>query len=221
MPTESLLIITSTKQNELYLLNWYKLLLETSQAKELILLKKITDRIFLGFVSGMLGAIPGRLLNKAEFKLGLTDSRYEEMAAMLFVNKRDISKPIGKNIGRIANSLINSVVGVTTTYVLSKTGRDYAVLKGMGVTSLAWLGIYGLSTQAKVRKSKKSGVALLSYLDHIIFGATTAALISKLGEDSIFPKRQHEFNQVSNIAQKAIPFNYGIVKENEEPFVLQ
>ncbi|WP_425800402.1 hypothetical protein ACHOLT_10580 [Desulfitobacterium sp. Sab5] len=183
-------------------------------------MKKISDRIFLGFVSGMLGAIPGRLLNKTEFKLGLTDSRYEEMAAMLFVNKRDITKPKGKNVGRIANSLLTSVVGVTTTYVLSKTGRDYAALKGIGITSLAWLGIYGLSTQAKVRKSKKPGAALLSYLDHLILGATTATIISKLGDDTVFPRKQQEFNHVENMAQSTIPFNYQIERENEEHFVL-
>ena len=48
---------------------------------------KINDKIFLGTVSGLLGAIPGRLLNKVEFVLGLTDSRYEEMASSFFVKR--------------------------------------------------------------------------------------------------------------------------------------
>lgn len=148
---------------------------------------KINDKIFLGTVCGLLGAIPGRLLNKAEFALGLTDSRYEEMASSLFVKRKHLNKPGSKNLGVIVNSLLASFVGITTTYTLSTTGRDYAFLKGIGITSFTWLGLYGFSTQARIRKSKNPNVALLSYLDHLIFGATTAALVTKLGTDSIFP----------------------------------
>ena len=158
------------------------------------MMQKIKDKIFLGFVAGMIGAMPGRILNKAEFELGITDSRYEEMASMLFVTKRDAHKVKGKSVGTIANSLLTSATGVTTTYVLTKTGRDYAALKGIGISSMAWLGIYGLSTQAKVRKSKKPIAALLSYLDHVIFGATTATLVSMLGDDSLFPSHRENQN---------------------------
>lgn len=181
-------------------------------------MRKIKDRIFLGFIAGMLGAIPGRLLNTIEFELGLTDSRYEEMAAMLFTNRREIHKPKGKNIGRIANSLLTSTIGVTATYVLSKTGRDYAVLKGMGLASLSWLGIYGLSTQAQIRKSKKPGVALLSFLDHLVFGATTATLISKLGDDRLFPAENYQFKPISPDLNKSplIQANFKANKEYSE-----
>lgn len=183
---------------------------------------KIKDSIFLGVVAGMVGAIPGRLLNKMEFKLGLTDSRYEEMAAMPFVNKKDIDKTIGKNVGKIANSLLSSMVGITTTYVLRMTGRDYFLLKGIGVSSLAWLGIYGLSSQARVRKTKKSSVALLSYLDHVIFGITTATVVTKLGDERLFSREienskvnsapsnlfQPQFSQDSSETNEEYGYNY-------------
>ncbi|KLU67853.1 hypothetical protein DEAC_c02600 [Desulfosporosinus acididurans] len=158
-------------------------------------MEKIKDRIFLGFIAGMIGAIPGRLLNKLEFKLGITDSRYEEMASMLFVSRRDAHKIMGNGVGKIANGLLTSANGITTAYVLSKTGRDHAMLKGIGISSMAWLGIYGISTQAQVRKSNKPIAALLSYLDHVIFGATTATLVSTLGADSIFPPHKDRDSQ--------------------------
>ncbi|EGW36325.1 hypothetical protein [Desulfosporosinus sp. OT] len=149
---------------------------------------KIKDRIFLGIVAGMLGSIPGRILNKIEFEFGLTDSRYEQMAASLFVTKKDAHKSKGKVVGKIANSLLANAVGVATTYTLSATGRDYSLLKGIGITSIAWQGIYGISTQAHVRKSKKPLAAMLSYVDHVVFGATTAKLVTTLGDDSLFPR---------------------------------
>jgi multidrug transporter EmrE-like cation transporter len=158
-------------------------------------MKKIQDRVLLGVISGTLAAIPGRILNKIEFEAGLTDSRYEQMAALLFVSKKDVHKQPGKVIGKIANGLLANAVGITTTYTLSTTGRDYAILKGIGVTSLAWLGMYGFGTQAKMRKSKKPLVPLLSYLDHVIFGTTTALLVKTLGDDKLFPDNQIETEQ--------------------------
>lgn len=179
-------------------------------------MRKIKDSILLGFIAGMVGAIPGRLLNKAEFELGLTDSRYEEMASMLFVNKRDIHKAKGKNVGKIANSLLSSMVGISTTCLLRMTGRDYAQLKGIGIASLAWLGIYGLSSQAHVRKSKKPGVALLSYLDHVIFGATTAALVTKLGDDRLFAIENNQFNSISSNSNHHPPLTQESIRVNNE-----
>jgi len=40
-----------------------------------------------------------------------------------------------------------TTTGVATTYTLSATGRDYAVLKGMAIGGLYWFGLYGLSTK--------------------------------------------------------------------------
>ena len=65
-------------------------------------MRKIKDRILLGIVAGILGSVPGRILNKIEFEFGLTDSRYEQMAASLFVTKKDAHKPRGKVVGKIA-----------------------------------------------------------------------------------------------------------------------
>ena len=165
-------------------------------------MQKIKDSILLGVISGLLGAVPGRLLNKAEFALGFTDSRYEEMAAIPFVKKKEINKPIGKNIGKIANGLLTSVVGVSTTYVLKRTGRDHAILKGMGIAGLSWLGLYSLSTQTHIRKSKKPLTALLSFGDHLIFGATTGTLAARLGDDSLFPsKNNNQQNKFLDLAE--------------------
>ncbi len=41
-----------------------------------------------------------------------------------------------------------------------------------------------------MRKSKKPLTALLSFGDHLIFGAVTATLVSKLGDDSLFPSNK-------------------------------
>jgi multidrug transporter EmrE-like cation transporter len=162
-------------------------------------MKKIKDRLLLGVIAGTLASIPGRVLNKIEFEAGLTDSRYEQMAALLLVNKKDAHKNPGKVIGKIVNGLLADAVGIATTYTLSTTGRDYAIFKGIGITSLAWLGMYGFGTKENMRKSKKPLVPLLSYLDHIIFGTTTALLVKTLGDDKLFPDNQTEQTPLARV----------------------
>lgn len=73
-------------------------------------MQKIKDRFLLGIVTGIVASLPGRVMNKIEFELGLTDSRYEQMAASLFVNKKDSHSVQGKIIGKIANGLFQMLL---------------------------------------------------------------------------------------------------------------
>lgn len=149
---------------------------------------KIKDRIVLGILSGIIGSIPGRLLNTIEYDLGIVDSKYGQMAAGLFISKNKVNTPTGKLLGSVANEFLATTTGIAVTYTLSATGRDKAVLKGMGVGSLYWFLLYGLSAPlANTSKSKKPASPLFSLVDHLIFGATASIVTSKFGDDSLFP----------------------------------
>ncbi|MEW6622649.1 MAG: hypothetical protein AB1420_05915 [Bacillota bacterium] len=69
-------------------------------------MKKIKNRILLGVVSGLLGAIPSNILNAVEYNLGLTDRKYEQMAASIFTTQKDSS--IGQLVGALANESLNA-----------------------------------------------------------------------------------------------------------------
>lgn len=56
-------------------------------------MEKIKHRIFLGIVTGLVASIPGRMFNEVEHKLGLTDMKYEEIAASLFTSQNSIHSP--------------------------------------------------------------------------------------------------------------------------------
>lgn len=152
-------------------------------------MRKIRDRILLGVVSGLLGALPADFLNKIQYNLGLTDRKYNEMASSLFTKKN--KSTTGKILGSIANETLNASVGVTTTYTLSATGRDHAILKGVGVGMVYWFGLYGLTSGlGLLPKSKKPLTPLLSFVDHVIGGASIGLIVSKLGDDSLFPDKE-------------------------------
>lgn len=149
---------------------------------------RIKDRILLGVISGLVGAIPGRLLNSIEYDLGYVDSKYGQMAASQFINKKKINTPLGKLLGSAANGILAATTGVAVTYTLSATGRDRAVLKGIGVASLYWVLLYAISTRlGKTAKHIKPASPLLSLVDHLIFGTMSGIISSECGDDSLFP----------------------------------
>lgn len=151
-------------------------------------MRKIKDRIFLGIITGIIAGVPGRLLNAWEHNNGQTDIKYGHMASSLFIPKEKTNTTEGKIIGSITNHINISLTGVLVTYLLSATGRDKAIIKGLGVSSVAWLAIYGLSSRLGVTaKNKKPLSPILSFIDHLTLGGLSGLIVSKLGDDALFP----------------------------------
>lgn len=149
---------------------------------------KIKDRILLGTLAGLVCGTPGRIINAVEYHFGITDVKYGQMAANLFLPKKIINTKEAQLTGCLTNQFGISLMGITVTYLLSATGRDHAVLKGMGVGSLAWTTVYGLTSRIGLTvKSKKSHAPILSFVDHAIFGVMCGLFVAKFGHDSLFP----------------------------------
>ncbi|HHX77838.1 MAG TPA: hypothetical protein GX697_05780 [Firmicutes bacterium] len=127
-------------------------------------------------------------MNAFEYRQGLTEAKYGQMAANLFVEKNQKDTMEGRVIGAVTNGILTAITGTITVYLLSATGRDKAPIKGMGVGLLFWLTLFGLTPKAGVvQKNQKPLTSLLSLADHIIFGTLCGIIASKLGDDSLFP----------------------------------
>ncbi|MEW5898133.1 MAG: hypothetical protein AB1652_03035 [Bacillota bacterium] len=150
---------------------------------------KIKDRIILGVISGIVTGTPSKIINSMEYRANLTDVKYGHITSNLFLPKSEVDAPGAKILAALANHVNSSIVGVLITYLLSLTGRDQAMIKGLGVASFSWVIIYGtLSERLGLRrKSKRPLTHLLSFLDHVLFGALCGLFISKCGDDSLFP----------------------------------
>lgn len=165
------------------------IIVDTYKGGDLI---KIRDRILLGVITGIAAGIPGRLLNAWEYNKGITDEKYGQMASSLFLPKGRKNSTEAKVIGSLTNHINISITGIIVTYLLSATGRDKAVLKGLGVSSTAWLAIYGLASRLGITsKSKKPIAPLLSFFDHATLGVLCALIASRLGDDSLFPDKNN------------------------------
>lgn len=154
----------------------------------MVLLLKIKDRILLGILAGVICGIPGRVTNAIQYNKKLTDVKYGQMSANLFLPSSKVNTTEGRIVSSLVNNTMISITGILTTYVLSITGRDKAIVKGMGVVTSMWVAIYGLTARLGLSiKSKKPLGPILSYIDHAIFGALCGLFVSKFGDDSLFP----------------------------------
>jgi|GEM_PF-366543 len=170
---------------------------------------KIKDRIFLGIVTGVISSIPGRLLNACEYRAGLTEAKYGQLAANLFVDKKKADTMEGRVIGAIANGILTGVGGTFAVYLLSMTGRDKAAVKGMGIGLLLWLALFGLTPRAGVvERPRKPLTSLLGLIDHLIFGSLCGVIASRLGDDSMFPDTGKQ-----NRKEKLPLFSYSLEQE--------
>jgi len=149
---------------------------------------KIKDRILLGVVSGLIGAIPARLANKIEYQKGLTGLRYNRVSASLFTKKNKDTSMAGNTLAALANGINSSAIGVMLAYLYSVTGRDHALIKGAGAGAFAWVIVDGfIGSQLLKGKSNTSVPPILTFIDHLIGGGSIGYLVAKLGDDSLFP----------------------------------
>ncbi|HWI55273.1 MAG TPA: hypothetical protein VNT57_06250 [Desulfobacteria bacterium] len=156
-------------------------------------MKKIKDRIILGALSGLIAGAIGRAINAVEYKAGLTDLRFNHHGASLFLPHKEAKANTieGKIISSVVNNTMTSATGAMITYMLSITGRDYAMFKGAGVGIMQWIGIWGIFSKLRLTvKSNKPLTHILGCIDHVVFGATIGLLVSKLGDDNLFPDTQ-------------------------------
>lgn len=154
-------------------------------------MKNIKDRITLGVLSGLLAGTPDTLINALEYKAGITDLTYGQMGANLFLNENKINTREAQLAGYLANFSAISAGGVIFIYILSLTGRDYAILKGVGLGLISWLTVYGLGSKIGLSvKSKKPLAPVLSFFDHVLYGSLLGLITPKLSDETLFRNEQ-------------------------------
>ena len=119
-------------------------------------MNKIKDRIILGMISGILASGPSQVIDSLLYRTGRTDLSYGQLAAKLFIHENKTGTTQGKILSMLINSINGGMVGVATTYLLSLTGRDKSVIKGIGCGTMLWVLINGLLSNVGLKiKSKK------------------------------------------------------------------
>lgn len=82
-------------------------------------MKKITDRFWLGVISGLGGNVAKMAVERYLNKIGFSKGNGRKTAAGIFMKSSDVSTPYGKAVGYIADNMIAASLGVTCAYWLT------------------------------------------------------------------------------------------------------
>lgn len=151
---------------------------------------KIKDRMLLGTVSGVLGNMAKEIVTGILIRNGMGKQSGSDMAAGIFLNRRQMFYKRRKNklLGFITDNAIGASLGVLNTYMLSYTGKDHYLLKGLGCGHLDWVSLFGLLT--KMGGSSKHPMSVEdnfnSFISHGVYGWVTNLAIVQLGAEGLF-----------------------------------
>lgn len=153
---------------------------------------KIKDSIGLGLLSGLLGTLAMDLSNLILWKKGKTETLLGHLAGSMLFRSWRTNRRKDFLLGQIAHMITGSALGIPLLYVLKKTGRDLAYLKGAFYASLTWsvlvdgatrLGLY----RARPKLTKTFYAALF---DNLIYGLSTTYAVLHFGDLSQIPSKK-------------------------------
>ena len=150
---------------------------------------KIKDRVLLGTIAGLVGNVVKTAFDEVLYKKKISQRLFRETAAGVWVSKKSEATNLnGQVLGGLLDFGMATLGGIGTVYLLSKTGRDHLITKGLisGVGMGSFINfILGTLPQNQVRP--KDAASNLSYmLSHAAYGLITTAVAAKLGHPSLY-----------------------------------
>lgn len=153
---------------------------------------KIKDRVLLGVVAGLAGDIVKTAIDEISHKKKLSQRSFRETAAGVWLQKNSEVKSIkGQTLGGLLDLGMSLAGGIGTVYLLTETGRDHLLTKGLisgiGLGSFIDLAISSLP-QNKIKPT--DATSHLSYMiSHALYGLVTTMMVAKLGHPALFDKQ--------------------------------
>lgn len=150
---------------------------------------KIKDRQYLGGIAGLAGGLCMVAIDRISYSLGVSKRLYSETASGVWVGSKRQAKSMGGQIfGTLMTLVLSMLGGVIKVSLLSRSGRDKLIQKGLMFGVSFGAIITGLNSGFAMNKLRpKDASSNLSYVFASgIYGIVTAVLIAKLGDDSLF-----------------------------------
>lgn len=179
-------------------------------------MKKIKDRVLLGVFAGLLGNTAKTAIDEVSLRKKISQRSFRETAAGVWVSKRKEATSIqGQLLGGLFDFGMSSMGGIGITYLLSKTGRDHFVTKGIVSGVAIGSTITALLSALPNNKIKpKDAASNLSYMfAHAVYGVVTAGVVAKVGDHSLFDNEPlNDYLPTDELTTEQKSGRYGSVK---------
>jgi len=150
---------------------------------------KIKDRVVLGLVAGLVGNIVKTAIDEISLRHKISKRSFRETASGVWVSKRsEAVNQKGQILGGLFDFGMSSMGGIAIVYLLSKTGRDHVIPKGI-ISGVAFGSAITatISTLPNNKVRPKDAASNLSYMfAHAVYGVVTASVVSALGDSALF-----------------------------------
>lgn len=142
------------------------------------------DRLILAGLAGLAGAAVDALIHWACVLAGLieaaaTNAHY--MAAIIFAGEKAATGRIV--LGQLAHLISGGVLGATVLFLLSRSGRQWAPVKGAAMGAGYWLNhvvlIPGFVAARVMIRQTPAGV-IVDLVALVAWGAVTAAVLARM-----------------------------------------
>lgn len=157
-------------------------------------MKKIKDKMLLGVIAGLSANVIKNILGLSGMKLGLQEIDGPHRAAGMLVPPHKIADPKGKLVGFLADTVMSGTLGVVTLSGLILFGKKHSVLKGSLVGAGMWTMLYGVLGSLGATKVNPitPQTVLAEFIEHTVYGAVTAAIITSIADQSVFKSSQNQ-----------------------------
>ncbi len=163
---------------------------------------KIQDKLTLGVAAGILSNFVVEIIDYVFYLLGVNKWHHFHIAAATYFKLSDANTLPAIIIGAINDFSIAAILGIFIIYILYYTGTDYFYVKGIGVTIVFWLLIYGMLLRFGVSRINPTdpGTNSVHLAVHIILGFLTSWIIVKHGipHDKKILKEHEIIDDVNN-----------------------
>ena len=149
-------------------------------------MQKLKDRLILGTVAGLGANLIKEAMAETSVRSGLSKYTCRRMIPLVVLSKKHAKSWKGAVIGTSTDMAIAALTGIIITYTLSYTGKDYAKLKGALISSGLLDQVFNAFTRVLPQVKQDPNSNLLCKAIHQVFGITAAAIITGLGDSSLF-----------------------------------
>lgn len=180
---------------------------------------KIKDRIVLGSAAGLIGNSFKILFDEISLRMKISQRSFRATAAGVWVSKEKEATNIkGQILGSIFDFGLSSLGGIGIVHLLSKTGRDHVILKGIisGITVGSFITAM-LSAFPQNKVKPKDAASNLSYVAaHAVYGVIATGLIAKFGDPLLFDSKPYN-DYLSPTYPTTQQKNYQFERKSYEP----
>ncbi len=181
----------------------------------------VKDRIVLGLIAGLAGNVVKTIIDEASIKKKISQRSFRETAAGIWVSKKSETTNLkGQILGGLLDFGMSAMGGVGIVQLLSKTGRDHVIAKGVVCGIAIGSSITALvSAFPQNRIRPKDAASNLSYMaSHAVYGVVAAAIAAKLGHPSLFDAEpQNDYLPPTELTSEQEKEQEEIMISNDKP----